>query len=241
MATNFLSRWSKRKLGSEAVEKESDHAREPMTLAETQQSESIESQVNDQDTVDALERSSSVDATTTTGSALAEEANEAEATEPDTQDPEEMSLANLLVSQVEESAKKAAMRKMFMSAEFNIRDGLDDYDEDYSNLKTLSQGVAETLREWVKEKPEEAAEQNATSDSAFEQEDGTLSDDSITEESSDNTIVDSEAESAYASDAEPSQSVDSDSDYETEISETSKQSEPTDCADDNGATVDKSL
>ena len=36
-----------------------------------------------------------------------------------------------------------------------MRDGLDDYDDDYSNLKTLSEGVAETLRDWVKDKTEE--------------------------------------------------------------------------------------
>lgn len=47
------------------------------------------------------------------------------------------------------------MRKLFLSEEFNVRDGLDDYDDDYSNLKSLSEGVAETLRDWVKDKTEE--------------------------------------------------------------------------------------
>jgi len=47
------------------------------------------------------------------------------------------------------------LRKLFLSEEFNVRDGLDDYDDDYSNLKSLSEGVAETLRDWVKDKTEE--------------------------------------------------------------------------------------
>lgn len=66
-----------------------------------------------------------------------------------------MSVAQLLVSEASESVKKAALRKMFLSEEFNVRDGLDDYDDDYSNLKSLSKDVAETLRDWVKEKVEE--------------------------------------------------------------------------------------
>lgn len=70
----------------------------------------------------------------------------------ETEKPEEMSVAQLLVSEASESVKKAALRKMFLSEEFNVRDGLDDYDDDYSNLKSLSKDVAETLRDWVKEK-----------------------------------------------------------------------------------------
>ncbi|MCV5214539.1 DUF3306 domain-containing protein, partial [Escherichia coli] len=65
------------------------------------------------------------------------------------------SVAQLLVSEASESVKKAALRKMFLSEEFNVRDGLDDYDDDYSNLKSLSQDVAETLRDWVKDKVED--------------------------------------------------------------------------------------
>ncbi|MEZ9174105.1 DUF3306 domain-containing protein, partial [Vibrio cyclitrophicus] len=68
---------------------------------------------------------------------------------------EDVSVAQLLVSEASESVKKAALRKLFLSEEFNVRDGLDDYDDDYSNLKSLSEGVAETLRDWVKDKTEE--------------------------------------------------------------------------------------
>ncbi|MFA0232495.1 DUF3306 domain-containing protein, partial [Vibrio sp. 10N.261.45.A7] len=52
------------------------------------------------------------------------------------------------------------------------RDGLDDYDDDYSNLKSLSEGVAETLRDWVKDKTEEetAPEEEQTIDNQDESE-----------------------------------------------------------------------
>ncbi|MEF1307387.1 DUF3306 domain-containing protein, partial [Vibrio owensii] len=86
--------------------------------------------------------------------------------------PEEMSVAQLLVSEASESVKKAALRKMFLSEEFNVRDGLDDYDDDYSNLKSLSEGVAETLRDWVKEKTEEEpAEETTQSTESYEESD----------------------------------------------------------------------
>ncbi|HBC3838917.1 DUF3306 domain-containing protein [Vibrio parahaemolyticus] len=138
MATSFLSRWSKRKL-----EESSQHDEEITPIAETEQSEDCVTALSNADeSSDALninEVSQSPDITASV----------------ETEKPEEMSVAQLLVSEASESVKKAALRKMFLSEEFNVRDGLDDYDDDYSNLKSLSKDVAETLRDWVKEKVEE--------------------------------------------------------------------------------------
>ncbi|EJA3099676.1 DUF3306 domain-containing protein [Vibrio parahaemolyticus] len=138
MATSFLSRWSKRKL-----EESSQQDEEITPIAETEQSEDCVTALSNADeSSDALnvnEVSQSPDITANV----------------ETEKPEEMSVAQLLVSEASESVKKAALRKMFLSEEFNVRDGLDDYDDDYSNLKSLSKDVAETLRDWVKEKVEE--------------------------------------------------------------------------------------
>ncbi|MFA0218111.1 DUF3306 domain-containing protein, partial [Vibrio splendidus] len=84
-----------------------------------------------------------------------EEVHAADVQDPAPEATEDLSVAQLLVSEASESVKKAALRKLFLSEEFNVRDGLDDYDDDYSNLKSLSEGVAETLRDWVKDKTEE--------------------------------------------------------------------------------------
>lgn len=145
MATNFFSRWSQRKLNKETDEPSEQEPIEASALEVEPAAD--DSSVDVGDAPEALSSEAEQD--------LPNSKVEQEVASAEEQDPEKMSLANLLVSQVEESAKKAAMRKLFMSEEFNIRDGLDDYDEDYSNLKALSQGVAETLRDWVKEKPEE--------------------------------------------------------------------------------------
>ncbi|WP_319537002.1 DUF3306 domain-containing protein [uncultured Vibrio sp.] len=141
MATShdFLSRWSKRKL------EESQS-----TLGEATPSDETETDVVGRLSSEEVLENDIAEVTATT------EASETTA-DADEQKPEEMSIANLLVSEASESVKKAALRKLFLSEEFNIRDGLDDYDDDYSNLKSLSEGVAETLRDWVKDKTEDDA------------------------------------------------------------------------------------
>ena len=137
MATSFLSRWSKRKL-----EESSQHDEEITPIAETEQSEdNVTALSNADESSDALNIDEDSQAPDITASV-------------ETEKTEEMSVAQLLVSEASESVKKAALRKMFLSEEFNVRDGLDDYDDDYSNLKSLSQDVAETLRDWVKDEPD---------------------------------------------------------------------------------------
>ncbi|RJX66454.1 DUF3306 domain-containing protein [Vibrio sinensis] len=151
MATSFLSRWSKRKLD------------------ETKQDDVTQEEVTDQsnDSVVSSDITSTVHDTNDTiidgNKPPFEEASivSSETEGVDTDEAEKPSIAALLASEASASVKKAALRKLFLSEEFNIRDGLDDYDEDYSQLKTLTEGVAETLRDWVKEKTEEEPEEHA--------------------------------------------------------------------------------
>ena len=157
MATSFFSRWSKRKLEETTTEP-----------SDAKVVESVES--TEQETAQAHEElSTEAQALVTEAPAIETESQEASS---EATDPEEMSVAQLLVSEASESVKKAALRKMFLSEEFNVRDGLDDYDDDYSNLKSLSEGVAETLRDWVKEKTEEEpAEETTQSTESYEESD----------------------------------------------------------------------
>ena len=181
MVTNFLSRWSKRKLDEtkdESTPLVDDTLEENVGITPENSIEDVQLEHED---YDAPERDVPVEEQTQPVDDLAQiESPSAELQSPTPQLPEQMSLANLLVSEVEESVKKAAMRKLFLSEEFNIRDGLDDYDEDYSQLTTLAEGVAETLREWVKEKVEEGdaesgTEGNVTENNAIENSDATAS------------------------------------------------------------------
>ena len=146
MATNFFSRWSQRKLDESTDESQETE----QTLEITESSSEISSgQSNASSEIEQVDTEASTE--TTLSSAGAEEATDVQGLAPE----EDVSVAQLLVSEASESVKKAALRKLFLSEEFNVRDGLDDYDDDYSNLKSLSEGVAETLRDWVKDKTEE--------------------------------------------------------------------------------------
>lgn len=145
MATNFFSRWSQRKLdestdkaleAEQPVEETSVTSYEPASQTLSSAEELAPNDPTSIEPTDALEES-------------------ADTKESASETTEELSMAQLLVSEASESVKKAALRKLFLSEEFNVRDGLDDYDDDYSNLKSLSEGVAESLRDWVKEKVEE--------------------------------------------------------------------------------------
>ncbi|MEZ8466127.1 DUF3306 domain-containing protein [Vibrio splendidus] len=146
MATNFFSRWSQRKLD----ESTDEPLEAQQTLEETELTSSDSSSEVSPEMEAAAPQSLESDALATN-----EEVNASDVQDPAPEATEDLSVAQLLVSEASESVKKAALRKLFLSEEFNVRDGLDDYDDDYSNLKSLSEGVAETLRDWVKDKTEE--------------------------------------------------------------------------------------
>ncbi|MCW8348531.1 DUF3306 domain-containing protein [Vibrio sp. ZSDZ65] len=85
---------------------------------------------------------------------------------------------------LDKAAKKAALRKMFLSPEFNVVDRLNDYDHDYAAVKPLAAGVAETLREWVN-KVEELESDPTNPESAGENKDDNvvaLDDENVSDE-----------------------------------------------------------
>lgn len=68
---------------------------------------------------------------------------------------------------VSEKLRRAAMRKLFSAAVFNVRDGLDDYDEDFTNFEPLGDIVTSDMKhqaevaERRRREAEEAASQEA--------------------------------------------------------------------------------
>lgn len=52
---------------------------------------------------------------------------------------------------VSDDLRRLALRRLFASPQFNIRDGLDDYDDDYTIFEPLRKGVAESLQAQAKE------------------------------------------------------------------------------------------
>lgn len=69
--------------------------------------------------------------------------------DPDTLGPGSDFKAYLLPG-VSASLKRRALRRLYTTGNYNVRDGLDDYDHDYSQLKTLSASASERIRQWTK-------------------------------------------------------------------------------------------
>ncbi|MDV6319214.1 DUF3306 domain-containing protein [Chromohalobacter sp. HP20-39] len=55
---------------------------------------------------------------------------------------------------VGELLKRRALRRMFKVGNYNVRDGLDDYDEDYSQLMRMMPEVSARMRQWLREEQE---------------------------------------------------------------------------------------
>ncbi|CZF77651.1 DUF3306 domain-containing protein [Grimontia marina] len=134
MATeSFLNRWSKRK--QETQSENTDELTEENLAPETPEMEGDEPSLQD----DSLE-------------------DEA----PSMEDVEQLkagdSASVFLAKGVASEVKKAALRKLFHSEAYNVLDGMNEYDLDYSNTPNLAADVAASLRKWTKEKLEEATQ-----------------------------------------------------------------------------------
>ena len=57
---------------------------------------------------------------------------------------------------VSEGLRRRALRKLFLSAVFNVRDGLDDYDEDFTNFEALGDIVTSDMRHQAEAESERA-------------------------------------------------------------------------------------
>jgi len=60
---------------------------------------------------------------------------------------------------VSEELRNAALRKLFLSEVFNIRDGLNEYDEDYTHFESLGDIVTADMKHQLELKAERMAEQ----------------------------------------------------------------------------------
>lgn len=121
----FLKRWSRRKQAAD----QGDAAHAP---AET----------------DAADDERAPPSTTDDAADTATE--EAAPTDADLPPPESLDrdsdFSAYLSGRVSSGLRRAAMRRLFSLPEFNVRDGLDDYDEDYTQFKSLGDTVTAHMR-----------------------------------------------------------------------------------------------
>ena len=72
---------------------------------------------------------------------------------------------------VTEALRRRALRKLFMSAVFNVRDGLDDYDEDFTSFEALGDVVTSDMRHQAEAEAERARRAGADTGPADPHED----------------------------------------------------------------------
>jgi len=103
-------------------------------------------------------------------------------------------------SAVSPELRSKALKKLFHQPEFNVRDPLDEYADDYSNMPLLDRKVAATLKGWVGKQVREAllAEENAAAEQAdsFMQQTVQQTSPQALEQAADQVAVDSTAEGA---------------------------------------------
>ncbi|MCO7217377.1 MULTISPECIES: DUF3306 domain-containing protein [unclassified Halomonas] len=74
-----------------------------------------------------------------------------------------------LASGVDRALKKRALRQLFRGERYNLRDGLDDYDDDFrAKLTPLPSETAQRLRRWWDNVDDEEAAEDSVADSAGE-------------------------------------------------------------------------
>jgi len=71
----------------------------------------------------------------------------------------ESDYADFLSPAVSDKLRKLALRKLFLSEVFNIRDGLDEYDEDYTQFEKLGDIVTSDMRHQLELEAQREAQQ----------------------------------------------------------------------------------
>ena len=150
MATNFFQRWSQRKLhcDDEASLEQPDEACPDQ--AQAVPPGAADNPLATTDTESGEKTATSQPASEQTGSPLGGGEAEPVLTLADVAKVTfDSGVSSFMKEGVEKSVKKAALRKLFHSDEFNYISDMDDHTEDFSNVPSLDTSVTQQLRQWV--------------------------------------------------------------------------------------------
>lgn len=162
MATNFFQRWSNRKLtpGEKTESTITDtEAVDDSLIFDSEHIETPENITIDEVTSPNSKHPSSVDSSTIPSSSVAEEPIIELTIDDADKVTYESGVASFMQQQVTKSVKKAALRKLFHSEEFNYISDMDDSTEDFSNMQGLAPEIASQMRGWINTATETATEQ----------------------------------------------------------------------------------
>ncbi|MBC7003698.1 DUF3306 domain-containing protein [Photobacterium sp. BZF1] len=158
MATNFFQRWSQRKIkAKDEAEEQLEQGVTDHVLTEHEASD--ENLKNDEPIASEPEISERNEVEEFAGKDIGSEPQDT-APELTLADAAKVTfdsgVTTFMKQGVEKSVKKAALRKLFHSDEFNYISDMDDHTEDFSNVPVLDTKVTQQLRQWVNEVAETA-------------------------------------------------------------------------------------
>ncbi|MGB8712321.1 MAG: DUF3306 domain-containing protein [Onishia taeanensis] len=133
-----FSRWSQRKRGLEPTDEQTSER----ALTPGEEGSVYDSVIQDHSVTDSRP---TADSEATPSQEAVEELPDP-ATLPPGSD-----LTAYLANGVSREVRRRALKRMFAADHYHHRDGLNDYDDDYRQLKNLSQEVADRLRQWTRQ------------------------------------------------------------------------------------------
>ncbi|WP_394167159.1 DUF3306 domain-containing protein [Photobacterium piscicola] len=154
MATNFFQRWSSRKLTPVESLEPTTETTDDAISADCEKIESSSIAVNE---VTEVDENKSTSAVVTPCTEVEDEVIELTIDDAD-KVTYDSGVASFMQQQVTKSVKKAALRKLFHSEEFNYISDMDDSTEDFSNMQGLAPEIASQMRGWINTVTEKATE-----------------------------------------------------------------------------------
>ncbi len=131
----FFGRWSKRKLRAKESRRE--------TVEESSKSIPQGTEANSSDDRHSIQEKSDADM-------------------PSLESLDENSdYSGFMSPKVSEALRQAALRKLFRLPKFNIRDGLDDYDEDFRQFEALGDIITADMRHQIEQAAEKVKQEHA--------------------------------------------------------------------------------
>ncbi|ERS90009.1 DUF3306 domain-containing protein [Halomonas sp. PBN3] len=132
-----FERWSRRKLGQQTNEPVEAPPQE--ALRQAQETEGAAADASPTEAVESEPAPGSLDATLPDPDSL----------------PADADFSAYLVKGVSSQLRRRALRRLWSTGGYGVRDGLDDYDENYREvLKPLARDLADQLRRWTRPEPE---------------------------------------------------------------------------------------
>ena len=160
MATNFFQRWSQRKL----TKTEDESVDETLILesAETAPEQDVVTPENtalNADVIEPIETDKDLCNQLDKADLVVDDISGNALTHDDVSTVTyDSGVASFMKESVEKSVKKAALRKLFHSEEFNYISDMDDCTEDFSNIPTLDPVIAAQMRGWVNQAVEKVTD-----------------------------------------------------------------------------------